>query len=282
MFPIFLFRWRLLRPALLLLLFLTLSALFYIYHTFKPPIHLYNSLFDAEVQSSRNIAAQSKQPNTLRYVKFRQLQGAGFNNQVRVFVLQKFFLTHPTMLQAQEILLYHHLALETSRIYVYQPLIWRPRGEKAAVPLSAFLLGATEGSITEAVFDEVCPPHEVHHVNLRIDQVEQWFHAKDVLNRTDRCVVVDDWIFNWTCVWYIDVIAKPYTNANETPKLSFLSWTSRSMAIVSAISRNPLQMVGPCTNYRQTYRSKTLPQVTLERIANRGSLYDYPPPTRRL
>jgi hypothetical protein len=105
--------------------------------------------------------------------------------------------------QAQDILLYHHLALQTSRIYVYQPFIWRPRGEKAEVPLSAFLRGPTEGSISDAVFDEVCPPEEVVHVQLRVDHLEQWHHAIDVLNRKDRCVVVDDWIFNWLCVLFV-------------------------------------------------------------------------------
>ncbi|KAH9484955.1 Strobilurin A biosynthesis cluster protein l1 [Psilocybe cubensis] len=168
--------WRAVKRITLFLVCVTLPVLYYLYYTFKPPVALYAELFDAELKASKTVAETRGKD---RYVKFKQLQGAGFNNQ------------------AQEILLYHHLALQTSRTYVYQPLIWRPRGEKATVPLSAFLLGVTENSISEAVFEQVCPPGEVVHVNLRVDYADQWFHAKDILNRKDRCVVVDDWLFNW-------------------------------------------------------------------------------------
>lgn len=97
-------------------------------------------------------------------------------------------------------MLYHHLALQTSRIYVYQPLIWRPRGENATVPLSAFMRGPTEGTISESVFDEVCPPEEVQHVNLRIEDAGQWKYAIEILSRKHRCIVVDDKVFTWKCV----------------------------------------------------------------------------------
>lgn len=76
-------------------------------------------------------------------------------------------------------------------------MIWRPRGEKATIPLSGFLLGVTEGTISEIVFDEICPPEEVVHVDLKVDHMDQWTHAQEVLNGKDRCIVVDDWLFNW-------------------------------------------------------------------------------------
>ncbi|KAF4620441.1 hypothetical protein D9613_000245 [Agrocybe pediades] len=171
----FFINWRIVRP-LLFICFLVTISLYYVYYTFKPPTALYNDLFVSETQASKDLI-HNERGN--RYVKFNQLQGAGFNNQ------------------AQEILLYHHLALQTSRVYVYQPLIWRPRGETAGVPLSAFLPGVTDNSVSDSVFDEVCPPEEVVHVKLRANDLDQWNHAKTILNQKDRCIVVDDRIFNW-------------------------------------------------------------------------------------
>ncbi|KAF8971133.1 hypothetical protein BDZ97DRAFT_1341378 [Flammula alnicola] len=174
-------KWHVLRP-LFLVLFCIGLLLYYLYLAYRPPTALYTDLFQSEAQISQKLI-HNEIGN--KYVKFKQLQGAGFNNQ------------------AQEILLYHHLALQTSRIYVYQPLIWRPRGEDAGVPLSAFLRGPTESTISEAVFDEVCPPDEVFHVNLRADHKDQWRYAKEILERKHRCVVVDDKVFNW------DYLASP-------------------------------------------------------------------------
>ncbi|KAF8627814.1 hypothetical protein AX15_004239 [Amanita polypyramis BW_CC] len=111
---------------------------------------------------------------------FKQLQGAGFNNQV------------------QEILLFHHLALLTSRIYVYQSFVWRPRGEKSYIPLSAFLWGATAGTISSAVFDEACPANEIKRVQLQVAHADQWDYARTMLSSDARCIVVDDWILNWS------------------------------------------------------------------------------------
>lgn len=100
-------------------------------------------------------------------------------------------------LQVQEILLFHHLALLTSRIYVYQPFVWRPRGEKSFVPLSAFLWGPTMGTISSAVFDEACSADDTKHISLRVPHATQWDHAKEVLGGDEPCIVVDDWILNW-------------------------------------------------------------------------------------
>lgn len=111
---------------------------------------------------------------------FKQLRGAGFNNQV------------------QDILLYHNLALASSRTYVYQPFVWRPRGEKSYVPLSVFLPGVTKDSISSEAFQRTCPEENVVHMSLYIGNEGQWEHALKRLSGDERCVVVDDWIFNWT------------------------------------------------------------------------------------
>ncbi|KAJ6609895.1 hypothetical protein B0H10DRAFT_2063017 [Mycena sp. CBHHK59/15] len=160
-------------PALLLLAFLLF--LYYLYRQLAPPYAIYDAFAQSE---SRTSFTHINDRNADKYVLFRQLQGAGFNNQV------------------QEILLYHHLALLTSRVYVYQPLVWQPR--RASLPLSAFLSGVTTGSITASVFDQVCPPSEVTHVSINRDNNEIWEQAKALLNRPDRCMVVDDWILRWT------------------------------------------------------------------------------------
>ena len=70
--------WRLIRPLLLLLLCIILS-LFYLYTAFLPPGEVYSQLFNAELQDSKKLI-HNERGN--KYVKFRQLQGAGFNNQV--------------------------------------------------------------------------------------------------------------------------------------------------------------------------------------------------------
>lgn len=101
----------------------------------------------------------------------------------------------------QEILLFHHLALETSRVYVYQPLVWRPRGEDAEVPLSAFVPGITRESLSSAVFDKICPEEEILHVRLTSPNwPERWQLITDALKGNERCVMVDDWILNWKFV----------------------------------------------------------------------------------
>ena len=160
----------------LLLLIAFALAIYYAYLASSPNYPLYTTLTDLELISSRQLIANSSYP---RYVLFKQLRGAGFNNQV------------------QEILLFHHLALLTSRIYVYQPFVWRPRGESSFVPLSAFLWGITTGSITSAVFDEACSAVDIKHINLQVEHATQWDHAKEALNTDDPCIVVDDWILNW-------------------------------------------------------------------------------------
>jgi hypothetical protein len=75
--------WRLIRP--LLIFFCATLLLFYIYTTYLPPGALYTRLFDAELRNSRKLIHDvNKRDN--KYVKFRQLQGAGFNNQVNLFL----------------------------------------------------------------------------------------------------------------------------------------------------------------------------------------------------
>lgn len=71
-------RFRFLSIPLFLVLFLVL----YVYLSLRPPYALYTTLVQAEQETSlqwiENTGGSSK------YVKFRQLQGAGFNNQVRI------------------------------------------------------------------------------------------------------------------------------------------------------------------------------------------------------
>ena len=88
----------------------------------------------------------------------------------------------------------------TSRVYVYQPLVWRPRGTDSTVPLSAFLRGPTRGTISSAVFDRVCPANEITHIVLGVEYQHIWEHAIEALSGEERCVVVDDWILSWKYV----------------------------------------------------------------------------------
>ncbi|TFK74056.1 hypothetical protein BDN72DRAFT_834066 [Pluteus cervinus] len=164
-------RWA--RP---LIAFIAASSLLagYVYLSVRPSYTLYKSLERLDPEHSHSVIKPSQ-----KYVRFKQLQGAGFNNQ------------------AQEILLFHHLALSSGRTYAYQPLIWRPRGEHATVPLSAFLGGVTRNSISSAVFDEICPESEVKHVKLWDTYETLWTKTINALRGPERCIVVDDWIMYW-------------------------------------------------------------------------------------
>lgn len=103
-------------------------------------------------------------------------------------------------IQVQDILLHHNLALVSARTYVYHPFVWRPRGEEAYVPLSAFLPGVTKDSVSSTSFENICSEEEIVHITLRSEHERQWQHALDALSRDERCIVVDDWIFNWSWV----------------------------------------------------------------------------------
>lgn len=159
--------------SLLVLIFLFIA---YIYFNSRPNYAFYHSLHDQELVDSLQLVANAQNN---KYVMFKQLQGAGFNNQF------------------QEIILFHLLALVTSRTYIYQPFVWRPRGEKSYVPLSAFLSGVTKESLSSAVFDDACPANKTRHVRLRVTHQVQWDYAKEALSGDEPCIVVDDWIFNW-------------------------------------------------------------------------------------
>ncbi|KAL1748712.1 hypothetical protein HDZ31DRAFT_29259 [Schizophyllum fasciatum] len=162
--------------------FCTLALVSYALYTYDwPPYALYEALEKQEIANSRALYNLSKGSHAQRFILFKQLQGAGFNNQV------------------QEILLYHHLALETGRTYVYQPFVWRKRGERSLVPLSAFLSGVTRDSISSAIYDEVCP--EGGRVHITIDSESdrtRWTEAKaEIEKHTERCLVVDHKILSW-------------------------------------------------------------------------------------
>lgn len=70
--------WRILRPLLLVTAALGLIC-YYFYVNYRPPATLYNDLFQAETKESKKLL-HNEIGN--KYVKFKQLQGAGFNNQV--------------------------------------------------------------------------------------------------------------------------------------------------------------------------------------------------------
>ncbi|KAF9522659.1 hypothetical protein CPB83DRAFT_864130 [Crepidotus variabilis] len=159
---------------------ITLTGLVFFWSRRPSRNMMYDLHFNSEAEQSAEVALTTGN----RYVKFKQLNGIGFNNQ------------------AQEVLLYHHLALESNRIYVYQPLSWLPRNNEQ-VPLSAFLAGPTAGSINEAHFHKVCSWRDVVHIKLATNSRSQWNHAKQVLRGGERCIVVDDWIMTW------DFLASP-------------------------------------------------------------------------
>jgi lipopolysaccharide export LptBFGC system permease protein LptF len=71
--------WRVLRPLLLLIAALSF-ILYYLYLSYRPPTSLYTDLFVSEAEGSKKLI-HNEIGN--KYVKFKQLQGAGFNNQVR-------------------------------------------------------------------------------------------------------------------------------------------------------------------------------------------------------
>ena len=159
-----------------LLTALLLAGTYFTRYYKRPPYELYERLKIQEVEDSMAVIDSSAAVSTMqRYIRFHQLQGAGFNNQ------------------AQEILLYDHLALLLGRTYVYQPFWYQPR--RQFLPLSAFLLGPTRASISEVLFDAVCPVPR--HVAVRGD----WEKVVNTLKALDDdCVVVDNWILNWTYV----------------------------------------------------------------------------------
>lgn len=77
-------RWRLLRLLLALLLCISLLAA-YTFLKSRPSYGLYTALRDSEIKSSGRKIKQADFDRS-RYVLFKQLRGAGFNNQVRSLV----------------------------------------------------------------------------------------------------------------------------------------------------------------------------------------------------
>ncbi|KAK7681622.1 hypothetical protein QCA50_015355 [Cerrena zonata] len=161
----------------ILLFVLCVLGLFagFLYRKYRPPWEFYRELATVELGESKSLLGASGSGQ--RYVKFKQLQGAGFNNQ------------------AQEIHLFHHLALLTNRVYVYQPFMWRHRMELQ--PLSGFLLGPTQGSLSSQVWDEVCPLEKVKNVTFDAEYEHRWKQATEGLDGPDECIYVENWILNW-------------------------------------------------------------------------------------
>ncbi|KAJ6499323.1 hypothetical protein C8R45DRAFT_981984 [Mycena sanguinolenta] len=149
--------------------------LFFVYLQL-PPYSVYNRYNRSESHASLDVLNHSK-----KFVWFRQLQGAGFNNQI------------------QEVLLYHHLALSGDRVYVYQPLVWQRAPRHSPLPLSAFLSGVTNGTVAEDMFATVCSPPETRHLSLQHENDALWDQTVNVLrDSTFRCIFIDNHIINWS------------------------------------------------------------------------------------
>ncbi|KAJ4483465.1 hypothetical protein J3R30DRAFT_3284294 [Lentinula aciculospora] len=175
---------RLRAPALFLVVVVVSLYLLYSNYpsnknnTSNPPYSLYADLNNKgdvngrQFLESLQLIETQKNP---KFVLFRQHEDADFGNQ------------------AQEILLHHHLALQSSRFYIYQPLYWKSRNEH--LPLSAFLLGATEERAVPASFvEELCPKgsDDVVHIQIRSSQEDLWKTALSALKRKERCIIVDN------------------------------------------------------------------------------------------
>jgi hypothetical protein len=70
--------WRLLRPLVALILCASI-LISYIYLKSQPSYGLYRTLAEQEIETSRKFIRNNRES---KYVLFKQLRGAGFNNQV--------------------------------------------------------------------------------------------------------------------------------------------------------------------------------------------------------
>jgi len=92
---------------------------------------------------------------------------------------------HDSTFCRPKVLLFHHLALETSPTYLFQPLIWCPRGEDALIPLSAYLSGVTKNGVSAAVFQEVYPVEHTTRVQITFNDASKE-SAKQVLGGKEK------------------------------------------------------------------------------------------------
>lgn len=165
-----------LRVALLALCIGLLLSGLYIYDQAPPPY-----------KSERDLASEtstfSSSPDT-KYVLFKQIRGAGFNNQL------------------QEYILHHALARESGRAMVYQDMIWRYRGQDE-VPLNALSRSLTEApGIHETVFWKHCHGLDaVKNVTVPYGKLP-WDSALHVLkDEQAKCIRVENWVFYWEYVF---------------------------------------------------------------------------------
>ena len=78
--PLFSVNWRGCRTLLLAIIVLGFVS-HYFYVDYKPPTALYDDFFQEETRKSEKLLHNNFGN---KYVKFKQLQGAGFNNQVKL------------------------------------------------------------------------------------------------------------------------------------------------------------------------------------------------------
>ncbi|KAF5393352.1 hypothetical protein D9757_000546 [Collybiopsis confluens] len=100
----------------------------------------------------------------LRFVKFRRREGVDFDTQQTIF-----------------------------RIHIYDPFTLK--SSKKQVPLSTFLLGATEERAIPSTFsEEVCPEgsKDVVHIKIEASNEDFWNKTTKALTGKEKCIIVDN------------------------------------------------------------------------------------------
>ncbi|KAJ3724444.1 hypothetical protein C8R42DRAFT_577111 [Lentinula raphanica] len=189
----------------------------------NPPYTLYADLNQKEEEAGQKFLESLQLIETQKnpkFVLFRQHEGADFGNQ------------------AQEILLHHHLALQSSRFYIYQPLYWKPRNEQ--LPLSAFLLGATEERAVPASFvEKLCAKgsDDVVHIKIQSSREDLWDTALSALKRKESCVIVDNPIIDTA------YLSSPSADAIWPLFQNYLSrWFRWSPQVLDIVERTQTQL----------------------------------------
>lgn len=61
----------------------------------------------------------------------------------------------------------------------------------------------TRESVSVAVFNEACSPEDTKHVQVHAKNEERWEYVKQILSGPEKCIVVDQWILTWECVFFL-------------------------------------------------------------------------------
>ncbi|KAL7415448.1 hypothetical protein BDY24DRAFT_276729 [Mrakia frigida] len=203
------------RQALARLFFLLLLSLLLWGHFRLSPD--YSSYWLQEEHDSEVLEKSGRIGNL---VSFRQLRGAGFNNQVKTLVLS-------------------HLVsiLSPKHTYVPPPIFWQPRGLQP-VPLSAFLDLPPHPS--ERYFDRVCPnPKRVNWSLPESGMIKDQLAELLEREKGERCLVVEgDRVVQWSWLESDDFLELfPQYSKDFLPTVRFgdrvLDATTRSIGRLS-------------------------------------------------